>query len=424
MTCRGDSSPSHFENGTTTTTTDEDGAVQGPARSSEATSAADDGPVTTTSGMPDLGPPMVRFDLAPPPDGLARCMADSLEDVGVLDFSYIWIANSTEGTVSKIDTVSMTEVGRYLTRPDGAGDPSRTSVNLNGDVAIANRNGGITVIAARSEDCVDPTQTSTGSSDIRPWPDGCVTWHAPFEYDSQRPVAWTQGRWSWDTCRYEDLFVWTAGHRLGEPFAEVLLLRGTDGSVVDLGIADGVDPEYKGLYGGAVDRAGDFWAIEFGRTKLFHATLQTVDVEARLDVPVPAYGITVDREGYVWTCDVSVSRFDPQTNEVVFREIPVAGSHYGCMEDGQGTLWIAGNAVVGIDTHTLDVVHQFEMPSATRGISLDFHGYVWSPETLGDEAYRIDPLTGQIDRMGGLVGAYTYSDMTGFALRNVGFPEG
>ena len=51
---------------------------------------------------------------------------------------YIWIANSAEGTVSKIRTETMVEEGRYLTRPDGAGDPSRTSVSLRGNVAVAN----------------------------------------------------------------------------------------------------------------------------------------------------------------------------------------------------------------------------------------------------------------------------------------------
>ena len=44
---------------------------------------------------------------------------------------------------------------RYLTRPDAAGNPSRTSVNLAGDVAVANRAGGITKVYAKSDECPD-----------------------------------------------------------------------------------------------------------------------------------------------------------------------------------------------------------------------------------------------------------------------------
>ena len=43
------------------------------------------------------------------------------------EFSYIWVANSPEGTVSKINTRLLTEEARFVTRPDGDGNPSRTS---------------------------------------------------------------------------------------------------------------------------------------------------------------------------------------------------------------------------------------------------------------------------------------------------------
>ena len=38
----------------------------------------------------------------------------------------IWVANSSEGTVSKIDTRKMVEVARYYTYPGGGADPSRS----------------------------------------------------------------------------------------------------------------------------------------------------------------------------------------------------------------------------------------------------------------------------------------------------------
>ncbi|MCS6799014.1 MAG: putative metal-binding motif-containing protein, partial [Myxococcota bacterium] len=55
---------------------------------------------------------------------------------------FIWIANSGEGTVSKVDTRTFVEVARYITGPAGRGnDPSRTSVNTEGDVYVGNRSG-------------------------------------------------------------------------------------------------------------------------------------------------------------------------------------------------------------------------------------------------------------------------------------------
>jgi hypothetical protein len=38
--------------------------------------------------------------------------------------------------------------------------------------------------------------------------------------------------------------------------------------------------------------------------------------------------------------------------------------------------------------------------------------------------FRVDPETEVVDTYGGLVGAYTYSDMTGFGLSSVVQPSG
>ncbi len=55
--------------------------------------------------------------------------------------SFIWIANTGEGTLSKVNTRNTEEVARYLTcsYSDRSCDPSRTSVNLHGDVVVSNR---------------------------------------------------------------------------------------------------------------------------------------------------------------------------------------------------------------------------------------------------------------------------------------------
>jgi hypothetical protein len=86
--------------------------------------------------------------------------------------------------------------GRYIVRPDSAsGSPSRTSVNLTGDVVTANRSGGVDQgLRARVESCVESNgmpgiQTSTDANFL-PWGvEECVAWHTPMNYVSQRPVG-------------------------------------------------------------------------------------------------------------------------------------------------------------------------------------------------------------------------------------------
>ena len=106
-----------------------------------------------------------------PADG---CVTGGTSATGDFEFSYIWVANAPESTISKINTRTMQEVGRYLTRADSDGNPSRTSVNLSGDVAVANRNGGVAKFYAQSEHCEDKNgdgsiQTSTGKDNVLAW---------------------------------------------------------------------------------------------------------------------------------------------------------------------------------------------------------------------------------------------------------------
>jgi len=59
--------------------------------------------------------------------------------------------------------------------------------------------------------------------------------------------------------------------------------------------------------------------------------------------------------------------------------------------------------------------------STPTGSASTLNGYVWAV-TQGTEAYRLDPADGSFEVVKGLVGAYTYSDMTGFALSSVHVP--
>ena len=92
-------------------------------------------------------------------------------------FNFIWVAVSSRGTIVKIDTDTGAVLGEYLTHPTLTGlsaNPSRTTVDLNGDVWVANRGGipgTITHYAAIPTDknANGTIETSSGLGDILPW---------------------------------------------------------------------------------------------------------------------------------------------------------------------------------------------------------------------------------------------------------------
>jgi hypothetical protein len=352
----------------------------------------------------------------------------------------IWIANSGQGTVSKIDTETGVELGRYIVRPDSAGSPSRTSVNRFGDVAVANRNGGVTKVAGALANCVESNgipgiQTSQGPTDILPWgQDECVQWHTTIPHIDNRPIAWTNGTFNQATCEWEDVHVWTAWSDVTPGSAVVALLDGATGAIlqeVPIPSLPSPWPGWHGFYGAAVDGNNNVWLGQLQGSNPQAAWLVRVNFAdfQHTGFPVPGdggYGMTVTSEGYVWLCGLQTRRFDPQTQ--TWDSVPLLGGSVhtgGCMGDGNGTLYRGGYAQVhGIDTETMQVVNTLDVGQGGDdfiwGVAIDFDGYVWGVPRNGSRAYKVDPDTNQIvHTVDGLVQAYTYSDMTGFALVSV-----
>ena len=87
-------------------------------------------------------------------------------------FGFIWVAASGRGTVVKIDTDSGDVLGEYLTAPGGGGNPSRTTVDSDGSVWVANRNLGSVVHIGLKENgqCRNGgATTSSGLGNILTW---------------------------------------------------------------------------------------------------------------------------------------------------------------------------------------------------------------------------------------------------------------
>lgn len=402
-----------------------------------------------------------KFDLNGMPD-IGGCQAECGSE---LEFSYIWIANHTQGTISKLNTVTMQEEGRYFTRADGDGNPSRTSVSLSGrKVAVANRNGGVTAFWARPEFCDEMTngkpgiQTSGGANDVLAWSEeDCRAWVNDFTgYTTQRPIAWAPTKQNEETCEYDQEEVWTSGCNKNEhQLIQVHLLDGNNGSEIKSVAVEGfncVDGGYNyGGYGGAVDADGNLWiGNQTGPAKLARIDYETMETQV-YPAPVNPYGIAVDHEGRPWlTADstqnsglvpgvmgaASAARFDPETETWELAQDNLAWGQSGLQEDAEGRMWVTyyayngdwqgGDGITWIDVDTLEVGPAISLPGngSAKGISIDLAGQVWSV-WMGGDAIRYDPDAQTHETYSGLGSAYTYSDMTGWGLQNAACaPEG
>jgi hypothetical protein len=355
-------------------------------------------------------------------------------------FSIIWIANTAEGTVSKIDTASAIEVARYATGPNNP-DPSRTSVNLFGDVAIANRSGSVVKIAAKLDDCVDANQdgeitTSQAADDVLPWgEDECVLWYHHVGFDNggagnqggPRAIAWDAGVDGPDGCP-SDATLWV-GWR-DQPHAAVKIRRldgETGGLLGEVDVPDWQDQWGHGTYGGATDKQRDFWGL--GTL----GTLVRVDAETlavtRFDNPEKGrvvYGIALDQLGDPWLggWDGSLWRFDVVGQTWEDRgQVGTPARLRGLAIDQHGHAWIAGNAPCGLVRYDTvvgqTVALHIELPNCIEpvGVSIDAASFVWVVDRGASMAYKVDPDTQTVvATVTGLVSPYTYSDMTGAGL--------
>ncbi len=362
-------------------------------------------------------------------------------------FNVAWIANSQQGTVSKIDTKNAVELARYRTGPGfESHSPSRTSVNLRGDVAVANRSGSVTKISEKLTRCVDNNgdgmiQTSSGPLDVLPWgEDECVLWHHDIDFSPSPPehpggpraVAWdfsglnSSDPDASDPCA-ADLWV---GWR-DQPSTTTILrrIKGHSGETdVDLRIEDLVGNWTHGAYGGAVDPDGSFWALGTLGT-LVRVDGDSLDID-RWNAPtnIQVYGLAIDADGTPWMASWlgHVWKFDLDEEVFVDMGAVLAGVSperlRGVAIDERGRLWIAGDDpcyLVLFDIPSESFVKQnITLPGCVEpvGVSLDSDGDVWVVDRWANTAYEVHPETYAVRAVAGLVDPYTYSDMTGAGL--------
>jgi streptogramin lyase len=332
-----------------------------------------------------------------------------------LNLKFIWIANSPQNTVSKVDCKTITEVGRY----NVCVDPSRTSVDLEGNVWVACRGDGqVAKIIADKTKCVDKNgngiiETSTNSNPVGN--DECIKFI----------VQPNKGTYARGAAVDKDNNVW-----IGYWFSKSLVRLNQNSGAIMTDINLGCEP-----YGLVIDQKGIIWGQGAGCGSLIMIDPVTGIVTRSntlpsLAYPAGAYGLNVDKYGRIWVASGNTaSVYDPKTLQWKVVNMQWGGGR-GVASSNDGYIYVAvdsSGGAVKINGNVDPPIVEGFMKGAGQpvGAALDYDGFVWVVNQGGSSATKLDPKT--MSAVGTVpVGSspYTYSDMTGYTLNYFTAPKG
>jgi RHS repeat-associated protein len=409
--------------------------------SDSALSASDEATITVTA--PPTGPTYGETTAPTGGDGV-NVTPDEYNHLRITNeatpFNFIWVAVSSKGTVVKINTDTGKVVGEYFSSPAGQPrNPSRTTVDHNGNVWASNRDGNSVLRIALNENgqCIDRNgngviDTSQAQNDIRPWTNaGGVDTDGGIE-----------------TAQDECIINYTRGRAHGTRHVSVnaandVWVSGTGGHQFDL--LDGVTGQIKrqepsvgyGGYGGLIDKKGVIWSA---RSLLRWDTalpLKGANGGNWRGYGHDSYGLCIDSEGNVWNTALGgnkIHKFAPDGNLIGTFD---HGDHYaqGCVVDKKDHVWVAHSLYRGTVGHLKpDGTFLGNVPvgDGPTGVAVDAKGKIWATNHDSRNVSRIDPELGPmgadgetrvgqvdlttVDLKGNL---YNYSDMTGSTLSGV-----
>ncbi|MCP4688858.1 MAG: hypothetical protein GY859_12460, partial [Desulfobacterales bacterium] len=329
-------------------------------------------------------------------------------DAGVDILPFIWVANSDEGNVSKINTLTGKELGRYCTGPTTGTNPSRTTVDSDGNLWVGNRNTNSAVkiaLTPRDKNGDGVITTSTGARDILPWGDDeAVEIYITGVDSGPRALAIDA-----------DNNVWIGGYGKNMGYYD-----GETGARLKNIFTN------RPCYGALIDANGTLWisSKSSGLTRINNpAGAHTISY-----LPIGfVYGIGIDADGYIYASSFEqrkLRKVDPDTNAVVFTKFYGLGYRgRGVAVGFDGDIWVANSYFSKVTRHDPtngDIKATIDTENYPTGVAVDSAGKIWVTNLYGDSIQRIDPATERIDFTKlGHDGPYNYSDMTGYISRNI-----
>ena len=365
-----------------------------------------------------------------------------------LSLPFIWVPND-EGTVSKVHTETGDELGRYRVAPPGLpenGSPSRTTVDLEGNVWVGLRTAGTVVkiglceagqCIGRNEDGIIQTSRDVDGDgnitgdELLPWgEDECVLFevvlvpghegtYTPGTYEGSYDTDyWGTAPRSLAVDAHNNLWVGTGATK------RFYYIDGSTGEI--LNVVD-VSPWGHEAYGATIDRNGIVWSVrvDYDLLRIDPSGLEPIRV---VDLPYGTYAITQDYLGHLfvtgWESN-KLYKLDIETDEiVVVKDTPEGCARGVTVTPKDNHVWVADScrdSVVRYDNDGNLIVEIGGLAHPT-GVAIDAAGKIWTTDVWSEYIHRIDPETNVIDlskRIVGGGGHYSYSDMTGVVSRTI-----
>ncbi len=298
---------------------------------------------------------------------------------------FIFVSNSAEGTVSKVDPNMMKEVARYCTAPGCNADPSRASVSLDGNVGVANRasyfyggnpKGGqnpasasAVMIAGDISKCVD--RNGNGKIDTN-LAGGTIAQNSPFYWKANTRISPDECVLWWTPLSNDRNGNFVGGGGTLPRSATFDANPSPDGSVL----------------------SSNFYVGLNATRELAQIDAKTGAIKQQIDVQAAPYSSVFDRFGYLWIKDLGgpVMRVDTNNN-LALKQFPTPPCSYAISADKRGYIYGAGNTCVArMDpTAANPQWEKLDLPNScfTRGPSLDANFNLWVPDTCHG-GYHVD----------------------------------
>ena len=376
----------------------------------------------------DVGPGTVSpFELTPETSSAVVLTPEGWITLSESSFNMraIWIANSAENTVSKLDTTTGNEVARYRTCPD----PSRTAVDVKGDAWAACRgDGGVYKFRNLVEKCPDKNgdgiiQTSQDTNG-----DGVISGDELLPLGEDECVLFSVnpgfGVLARGLAIQKDGAAWVAYWNE----SKLAKLDAETGALLDQ------IPVPAQPYGLAMDGKGIVWVSGRGGGKLLRVDPATKDVKALSPTGgcFEPYGIAIDEWDRVWLANCCCGHvawlYDPSTGG--WASVATDNRPRGIVSDRKGFVYVANDEssqIVKIDETTAKAVGAVSLGGGRFpiGVAVDGDGFVWAVNNQASSATKIDPktMTTVLEHPVGS-GPYTYSDMTGSTFFKELAPDG
>jgi YVTN family beta-propeller protein len=334
-------------------------------------------------------------------------------DSSTIENDYIWIANSADDTVTKINTKTRLVEGTF---PVGD-NPSRTAVERDGSVWVANR------------DSHNVTKLNA---------DGTFAFNVDLNVNcAPRGVAIDRNGNAWIGC---------------------YALRGTmglsDGDVYKVSPSGTIFTGYPyatgvPIYGLAIDSRGYLWSSRLSDAYAGTAARTVLKIDTNknpgefgffkafsFNDNFQSYGIVVGQNDHVWYAgwnDSGIKEliYDENTDSVTVITHPFTGggAGRGIATDSEGNIWCAFSTTDRVGKFDSSGNQLGDYPSkgsAPIGIGVDSEDQVWVINNASSSGQAVELNQDGVERGRQNTGTapYSYSDLTGFNLRNIVSPSG